>query len=58
MPNIDDLIKKLEIKPLRSLADSDHRQEAYAYSPNGITVTLSEDERAYLMHYLTTRECA
>lgn len=46
--NVQDLLNKLETKPLRSLADADHRQSPLSIKPSGVTVYLSEDECAYL----------
>lgn len=54
--NVQDLLKKLEAKPVRSLADADRRGPTAALPPNGVTVALSDDERKYLMELLVASE--
>lgn len=54
--NVQDLLKKFEAKPIRGLADSDRRGSQVTLPPNGVTVTLSDEERQYLMSLLVASE--
>lgn len=56
MINKKALMKKLDARHVRSLADADRRQSPASYQPNGVTVTLSEEECQHLRAMLAASE--